>query len=178
MKTRFRDAVRQRDPLVHGADWEYSMISVKANESMFLESMRAGVSDVCRFFGVPGDMIDAEGGASNVTYANVTQRNLQLLIMHLAPAIVRREEALSRWLPAPRKVRLVTDAILRMDPSTREGMLGQMVKDRTLAPSEARAMSNRAPYTQEQIDEFLVLFPPKGAVTPVDFTAAEQGVTP
>lgn len=178
MKTRFREAVRAREPLVHGADWEYSMISVAANESMFLESMRAGVSDVCRFFGVPGDMIDAEGGASNVTYANVTQRNLQLLIMHLAPAIIRREEALSRWLPGPQKVRLVTDSVLRMDPAARNLMIGLQVKDRTLTPNEARALNNLPPYTAEQYDEFLILFPPKGLALPTTYAAAEQGVTP
>jgi phage portal protein BeeE len=60
-KERYKAAVANRDLFVHGADWEYDMISVPANESQFLETMNYGVADVCRFLGVPGDMIDAAG---------------------------------------------------------------------------------------------------------------------
>lgn len=168
IKERFKAAVQGRDLFVHGADWEYEMISVAANESQFLETMKAGIPDICRFLGVPGDMIDAEGGSNNVTYANVTQRNLQLLILNLQPAIVRREAALSRLLPAPRFVKLNTDAVLRMDPATREDMLGKMVATyKTLAPSEARALSNRPPFTPEQIAEMKEMgLITKGSTTP------------
>ena len=53
-----------------------------------------------------------------ITYANISQRNLQFLIMHLGPAVGRREDAFSRKLVSnPRYVKLNTDALLRMDPA-------------------------------------------------------------
>jgi hypothetical protein len=55
----------------------------------------------------------------NITYANVTQRNLQFLIMHLQPAMGRREDALTTLTPRPQFVKLNTDVLLRMDPQTR-----------------------------------------------------------
>lgn len=178
IKERFKAAVQGRDLFVHGADWEYEMISVTANESQFLDTMKAGVPDICRFLGVPADMIDAESGSNNVTYANVTQRNLQLLILNLQPAIVRREAALSRLLPRPRFVKLNTDAVLRMDPATREDMLGRMVATyKTLAPSEARALSNRPPFTPEQITEMKDMgLITKGSTTPIA-GSPENGAT-
>jgi hypothetical protein len=45
-----------------------------------------------------------------------------------------------------------------MDPDTASNMLGQQIKDRMLAPSEARALMNRGPFTEEQMSEFDRLF--------------------
>lgn len=158
-KDRFKAAVSNRDLFVHGADWEYDMIQVAGNESQFLDTMRAGVIDIARFLGVPSDLIDAEAQSSaKITYANITQRNLQLLVMHLGPAITRRELALSNALVRPRYVKFNTDAILRMDSQTRESMLGAMIAARQLAPSEAREIDNRPPFTDDQLAEFDRLF--------------------
>ena len=120
--------------------------------------MKYGVTDIARFLGVPGDMIDAEGSSGSITYANITQRNLQLLIMNLGPAIIRREAALSNLLAAPRYVKLNTDAVLRMDPVARGTEIRARVAGRTLAPSEARELDNLPPFTDEQIAEFDRLF--------------------
>lgn len=171
VKDRFKAAVAGRDLFVHGSDWEYDALSVAANESQFLETMNYGIQDIARFFGVPGDMIDAPAMSSaKITYANITQRNLQLLVINLGPTILRRERALSRALPKPRYVKFNTDAFLRLDPQTRESMLGSMITNRQLAPSEARALDNRAPFTDDQLAEFDRLFgktPPPGSKTGV-----------
>jgi len=157
-KSRFKAAVANRDVLVTGNDWEFTMAEVPASTTQFLDTMRYGVSDVARFLGVPSDLIDGEVSTGSITYANVTQRNLQLLVMNLGPAIVRREEALTAALPRPRFVKLNTDALLRMDPASRSTMLLAQVAGRVLAPSEARALDNRAPFTPEQVAEFDTLF--------------------
>jgi HK97 family phage portal protein len=171
-KELFLASVRVGEPFVTGSDWEYSMLQAKASESEFIEQMEFSISDLARFFGVPADMIDAPISGSSVTYANVTQRNLQLLIMNMGPAVMRRERALSRLTPNPRRVKLNTDAILRMDPATRQDVFKVQIDSRTLTPSEARALDNRAPYTAEQLQEFATLFPSK-APAPLP-----NGVTP
>ncbi len=159
VKARFRLAVENGDLFVTGKDWDYKVIEAQASQASFLETMRATDIDVCRFFGVPGDLIDAQVPGGSITYANITQRNLQLLITNLGPAIVRREKALSRLVIAQRFVKLNSGALLRMDPETVAKMLGQRVRDRILAPSEARALENLPPFTPEQLEEFQQLWP-------------------
>jgi HK97 family phage portal protein len=172
MKARFKAAVRGRDIFVTGSDWEFVPGQADAQQSAFIEQMKFGVADICRFFGVPGDMIDAEGSSSSITYANVTQRNLQLLVMNLGPAIVRREAALSNLLPRPRYVKFNTDAVLRMDPQARTEAILARVAGRVLAPSEARELDNLPPFTAEQVAEFDRLWP-KAAPAPMVAKAAD-----
>lgn len=159
IKLRHKLAIENGDPFVTGKDWEYKAIDVAQAQSNFITSMQFSDTQMCRFFGVPGDLIDASVSGSSITYANITQRNLQFLVLNLGAAIKRREVALSRLLPRPRFVKLNSDALLRMDPETVAKMLGQEIRDRMIAPSEARELQNRAPFTDEQIEEFKTLFP-------------------
>lgn len=159
IKLRYRLAIENGDPLVTGKDWEYKPTDAAQAQSNFITAMEFTDKQMCRFLGVPGDLIDASTSGSSITYANITQRNLQLLVMHLGPAIIRRENALSRMLASPRFVKLNSDALLRMDPETVSKMLGQQVKDRLRAPSEAREKLNLSPFTADQLAEFKELFP-------------------
>jgi hypothetical protein len=87
IKDRFKAAVENRDLFVHGKDWEYDLISVQDGESQFIEAQRFGIADVARFMGTPGDLIDADtGSTAKITYANITQRHLQYLLIHLGRA--------------------------------------------------------------------------------------------
>jgi HK97 family phage portal protein len=160
-KERFKSAAQQRDIFVSGSDWEWSPATVDAAQTAFLDEMRYGIADVCRFFDVPGDIIGAETNSSGITYANITQRNLQLLIMHLGPAIRRRENALSAAIAGPRAIRFNTDSLLRMDPLNLTENLSKQVSSRLRTPSEARALLNLPPITEVEANEFDRLFPPK-----------------
>lgn len=157
VKERFRATVGTGDLFVHGSDWEFDTIQAKASESAFIEQMKFSIGDICRFLGVPGDMIDAETSTGSITYANVTQRNLQLLILNLNPALRRRETAFSnRLLPKPRFARFNRGALLEMDLKSRYEAHKVGIDGRFLAPSEARALENRAPFTPEQLAEFAI----------------------
>ena len=166
IKERFKVAIENGEPFVTGKDWEYNPIDAAAAQATFIETMRFTDIEIGRFFGVPGDLFDAAVEGSSITYANITQRNLQFLVQNLGPAIQRREKALSKLLPAPRFVKLNSDALLRMGPETVSTMLGQQIKDKMRAPSEARELLNLPPYTPEQIEEFKTLFPAEFKETP------------
>jgi HK97 family phage portal protein len=159
IKLRHKLAIENGDPLVTGKDWEYKPIDVASAQANFITAMQFSDTQICRYFGVPGDLIDANVSGSSITYANITQRNLQFLVMNLGSAIKRREVGLSRLLAQPRFVKLNSEALLRMDPETVSRMLGQQIRDRLVAPSEARELMNRAPFTPEQLAEFKELFP-------------------
>jgi HK97 family phage portal protein len=153
IKAAFKAATQNRDIFVTGREWEWTPAATDAASTGFLESQRAGILDVCRYLGVPGDMIDAATESGSLTYANVTQRNVQLLVINLGPVFVRRERAWSRALPAGRFVKFNTDALLRMDPEARERTILARVQGRAIAPSEARELDNLPPYTDEQLAE-------------------------
>ena len=159
--TRFSDIHQSGGVFVSGSDWEYSPLQATDNDTAFLDAMEASATDIARYFGVPADMIDAPSGTgSSITYANIAQRNLQFLIMHLQPAMTRREVKFSNDLmPKPQFVQFDPAALLmRMDPMTEATVIGQQIKDRWLAPDEARATKNRLPFTENNYDQFDRLF--------------------
>lgn len=161
-KANFKASVEAGDVWVSGSDWEYNMIAAKASESQFIETMEGTERDICRYLGVPADLADVVIQGSSLTYANISQRNLQFLITNLGPAIRRREEAFSHDLvAAPRYVKLNADAMLRMDTKTRYDAHKVAIDARFLAPSEARALEDRPPFTPDQLAEFAQLFPNK-----------------
>ncbi|MGA5472532.1 phage portal protein [Streptomyces arboris] len=178
-KRRFKAATAAQDLFVTGQDWDYKMIQAEAAAQDWIEGKRYGISDVARFFDVPGDMIDAAASGSSVTYASITQRNLQLLIMHLGPAIIRRENALSKLTSRPRFVKLNSDALLRMDPLARAQMLAGQITSRQLSPSEARELEDRMPFNESQLAEFDRLFGKGTSPTPTaPPVPATPGATP
>lgn len=168
MRDRWQATIANGDLFVTGSAWEYDMVQANAVGLEWLEGRRFGLSEISRFFGCPADLIDAAISApGTITYATMTQRNLQFLIMQLQPAITRREKNLSKWLPAPRFVKLNTDALLRMDPEARGRVLNQAIEFRRLTPTEARELDNRAPLTPEQEAEFVRLFGEPRSKAPV-----------
>ena len=155
IRNRYETMVNTGGLFVHGNDWEFSTIQSNAADTAFFEAMNSSNADICRYYGVPGDIIDVPMQGSAITYASITQRNLQLLIMNLGPAVTRRESALTEATPKPRFVKLnAAAAVLRMDPTSQAESLVSQVAGRTLAPSEARAILDRAPFTEEQYVEF------------------------
>lgn len=154
VKKKYKASVSNGDVFVMGSDWEFDLMKVEAAGSNWIEAKQFGISDIARFFDAPGDVIDAAVSGSSVTYANIIQRNLQLLIMHIGPAVARREDALSDLLASPRFAKLNTDALLRMDPIQRGEYIRAMVAGRLMAPSEGRELDNRQPFTDAQLAEF------------------------
>lgn len=167
IKSRYRATQQNGDIFVHGMDWEFEFMQAENAGLGWIDGKKYGVSDIARFFGVPGDLIEAAVSSGSITYANISQRNLQFLIMNLQPAIYRRELRLSKLLPQPRYVKLNTDALLRMDPQTRAQVNAVKIASRQMAPSEARELDNLPPFTPEQLQEFVDLFGPPKPPPPV-----------
>lgn len=175
------DTVNNGDLLVTGADWEFDMISAQTAGMEWLEGRRFGLSDISRFFGCPADLIDAAiSNPGTVNYASITQRNLQFLIMNMAPGVIRREVALSTLLPRPRYVKLNTDALLRMDPEMRGKTMNGAITTRRMTVTEARALDNRLPLSPADEEEFVRLFgnPNKAPAVPKPAAPAAPAPAP
>jgi HK97 family phage portal protein len=184
----YADTINNGDVLVTGNDWEYDFIQSQTAGSEFIDGRNLSDAAVCRFFDTPAALVDvsASNGAS-ITYANITQRNTDFLIYHLGPTVTDREEDLTRLLPQPRYVKLNTDALLRMDPQTRQEVMRSRIEGRTLTNAEARALDNMKPLTRSDKDEFIEIYglpkprsqpvvnlDPSGSVDPAGLPAPTQ----
>lgn len=172
-KAQYTSSMSPGGVFVTGADWELKPMNSAMETNRYIETMQFGVPDIARFFDVPAEAIDGAVSGQSVTYANIVQKNLQLLIHHLGPAIVRREKALSKLVPGSRFVKLNTDSLLRMDPLTKAQVLKTEIDSRTRTPDEARALNNLAPLTSADVEQFKELFPGKSGTVP----AAQQDPT-
>lgn len=167
IKERYKAAIQNGDLFVHGKDWEFEVIGAKASEAALIDQMKFSASDMCRFFGVPGDMVDVDVASGTVTYANITQRNLQLLIMNLNPALRRRESAFSRrLLPQPRYAKFNRAGLLEMDLKSRYEAHKIGIDGHFITPDEARDMENKPPLTLEQIAQFSMFNTKSSSPTP------------
>ncbi|HEY0249700.1 MAG TPA: phage portal protein [Gryllotalpicola sp.] len=160
VKDQYRASLQAGDIFVTGSDWELDMAQVAQNDAVFLNAIKATEVEQARFFGMPRDLADIDFTGSTVTYANVTQRNLQFLTINFQPVITRREKFISRnLLPAPRHMKFNSRALLRLDPKAQAELLIAEVAGRVRAPSEARALMNLQPFTPDQLAEFDRLWP-------------------
>lgn len=179
IKSRLKASVENRDVLVTGSDWEYKMIQAEQAGAEMIEAKKYGVTDIARFFGCPSNLIEAAVSGSSVTYANITQADLNFLVHNLNPAVVRRERKISRWwLPQPRYIKFNVDALLRMDPETRARVIAERIKSRTLTPDEARELENLPPLTDGQYAQFERLFGVPRTATSESATRSAQAEWP
>lgn len=162
-KSSYLASVKAGGVFVSGQDWDLKPLAATTAQTEFINTMQYGVPDIARFFGCPADLIDGAVAGASVTYANLSQRNLQFLITKLGPAVDGREDALSTLTPAPRRVVLDTSTLLQLDHLQQAQLDSERIGSRLRAPSELRARDNLLPYTPEQMQEFADLFPVKSA---------------
>jgi HK97 family phage portal protein len=81
--------------MVGDSDWEWVPIGVSPQDAEFLAQRRFSVEEVCRFFGVPPQLI---GDTSKQTFANYEQAGLNFLGLAVLPWTVRFEQEANRKL--------------------------------------------------------------------------------
>ena len=153
LKARFMSAINgKREPAVLGAGMSYQPISVRPDESQFLDSQRFSNEAIARIFGVPPEMIGAATSGQAITYANVEQRISWFLMFTLTPWLARIEEAMSALLPSGQSVKFRTGGLLRADIATRYSVyesaarIGRMTGGQMpLTVDEMRALEDLPP---------------------------------
>src|SRR5690606_16563696 len=144
VRSRWEEALAgNRKAAVLGDGWQATFPQVSANESQFLEAIKANVADVCRFFGVSPDDIGAVVPGASRSYRSVEAQQIELLVRTLGPWIVRLERAWSRLRPGPRFVRFDVEELLRLDTATLVRKLEAGVRNGWLSVNEARQVLDR-----------------------------------
>lgn len=139
VKARWKQAVANRDVAVISKAATYNAIQIAADESQFLETIRANKADVCSFFGVPPESIGASSGDS-MTYATVEGRNLGLLTNTVGQWIAWLEASLDLLLPPEDGVKLKPDALLRTSTTSRYTAYEKALRNGFMTPNEVRAL--------------------------------------
>ena len=117
MKAKLVRALRRREPLVYGRDWDYKPITVPPSEAQFIAAMQMNATQIAALLNVPPDRISGVRSDS-LTYNTTEQSSLQL-IDALRPWLVRLELAFFELLPQRRVVKFNTDALLKTDLEAR-----------------------------------------------------------
>ena len=155
MKQRWNEAIHgNRSVAVLGAGLDFTPITVSPDESQFIETARLNATAIARIFGVPPEMIGADGGTTN-TYINVESKMAHLLVLSARPWIVRMEHALSALLRSTDNIRASTDELLRTDAKTRVDIQTQRLRMGVRSVNEIRAEDNLPPLPDNLGDEFL-----------------------
>jgi HK97 family phage portal protein len=110
-------------------DWEWVQLGVSPQDAEFINQRRFSVEEICRWFGVPPQMV---GDTSKQTFANFEQAGLNFLTLAISPWVVRFEQEANRKLLARPGIRvpfvkLNTAAITRanLEASYRSFALGR-----------------------------------------------------
>jgi HK97 family phage portal protein len=133
-----------REIAVLGNGAKFQAVSIAPDEAQFLETTRANVATIARYFGVQPELIGGESGGS-LTYANVEQRALDFLTFGLRPWLVRLEVALSALLSSTTTVKFNAAALVRTDLLTRYQAHESAIRAGWKLHSEVRELEDLPP---------------------------------
>jgi HK97 family phage portal protein len=133
-----------RNIAVLGNGAKFQPITIPPEESQFLETTKANVATVARYFQVAPELIGGESGGS-LTYANVEQRALDFLQFGLAPWLVRLETAISALLSSTTTVKFNAGALVRTDLLTRYQAHESAIRAGWKLRSEVRELEDLPP---------------------------------
>jgi HK97 family phage portal protein len=145
LKARWKQAhTGHRDIAVLGQGARFQAVTIPPEQAQFLESTRANVATIARYFGVQPELIGGESGGS-LTYANVEQRALDFLTFGLRPWLVRLEVALSALLSSTTTVKFNAAALVRTDLLTRYQAHESAIRADWKLRSEVRELEDLPP---------------------------------
>lgn len=144
LKARFKEAAAGRDVVALGLGTKYRAISVPANESQFLETIKASANQIAAIYGVPPEKVGGTTG-NPLTYTTVEQNSIDLLTWTLRPWLARLEEAFSLLRPELEEVTFDADSMLRTDTLSRFQAHGLALDQGWRNRDEVRAIENQSP---------------------------------
>jgi HK97 family phage portal protein len=137
---------RKRQPAVLGTGLKLEQVSVKADESQFLNTMRQAAAEIALCFNMHPDKIAAAVSGSAVTYANREQNQQDMLDDSMNPELVVVQEVFTQKVLRPGEwVMFNTAALLRSDLAARMAAYASGIQSEVLVPNDGRAREALAP---------------------------------
>lgn len=147
VKDRVTQAIaHRREPAVLGLGMKWQQVQIAPEESQFLETIKANRLTIAQFFGLASaaELIGAES-SSSMTYANVSQKSLNLLTYGLRPWIVKMQGIYDALTSPTIRVRPNVDELLQVDPKTRADIQAEQVRAGLRTQNEVRLDDHRPP---------------------------------
>jgi HK97 family phage portal protein len=129
---------------------KYQNLSIAPEEAQFIETQKFSVSTICRFYGVPPEMMGGET-AGHEAYTSPEMRGTDLLTWTLRPWLHRVERAVSGLLPRTQRARFNAGAYMRATLLDRYQAHKLGIEAGWLLRSEVRELEDRPPV--EGIDD-------------------------
>ncbi|MHC6176233.1 phage portal protein [Glutamicibacter sp. X7] len=152
-KARFKASVAENDIFVSGNDWEWTQLSVNANEAQFLETIKATANQIAAIYRVDPSDVGGESGNS-LTYSTLEMNQIKFQTRALQPIFTRLEHHLSRLLPDFHYIKFNPDALVRTDTKTRAEVMKLQLEAGLLINDEGRELEERPKLTAEQKAEW------------------------
>lgn len=156
-KAKFREAVAGRDVFVTGADWDFDVIGLPADEARFIETIKMTATQVASIYGVRPEKVGGDSGSS-LTYGNREQDAQDLVTETMLPWFTRFEEVVTGLLPLAEYAKFNVDAMVRADLKTR--MEAHEIAQRIGLETngEARRIEDRPPLSDDEKAEWLQIW--------------------
>lgn len=152
-KARFKASVAENDIFVSGNDWEWTQLSVNADEAQFLETIKATANQIAAIYRVDPSDVGGESGNS-LTYSTLEMNQIKFQTRALQPIFTRLEHHLSRLLPDFHYVKFNPDALVRTDTKTRAEVMKLQLESGLLVNDEGRELEERPKLTAQQKAEW------------------------
>lgn len=149
IKASYVAATSGRAPAVFGSGLDIETVQDSPSDTDFLNLLRFAVEQACRVFGVPPSMVYATMSGQNVTYANVTDSDLQFLKHSLGIWLSDIEDALSMFSANGQFVKFNVDALLRVTPKDRHAIYERRLRSKTMTVDEVRILEDEEPFGGE-----------------------------
>lgn len=120
IKGRLVQAIKSRQPIVYGSDWDFTAISVSPEQAQFVQSQQLTANQIAAIYGIDPEEV---GGvpANSLTYNNEEHRQTKR-IANIRPWLVRFEAGVSKLLPERQYVKFNADAVVRSDLKSRHSV--------------------------------------------------------
>jgi HK97 family phage portal protein len=126
-----------RDIAVLGNGAHFRPLAIAPEESQFIQTQKFSVSTICRFYGIPPEMVAGET-AGHEAYTSPEMRGTDFLTFTLRPWLLRIERAISGLLPSTQAAKFNAGGFLRATLKEQYEALAIGVGAGIVMPNEAR----------------------------------------
>jgi HK97 family phage portal protein len=133
---------RRRTAVLGG--FKFVPVTINPDEAQFVQTQKFNVSTICRFYGIPPEMLGGET-AGHEAYSSPEMRSTDYLRFTLAPWTSKLEKAISRLLPRATTVKFNPGGFLRPTLKERYEAHESGIRAGWLRRSEVRALEDLPP---------------------------------
>jgi HK97 family phage portal protein len=134
----------RRDIAVLGNGARFRPLAIAPEESQFIQTQKFSVSTICRFYGIPPEMMAGET-AGHEAYTSPEMRGTDFLTFTLRPWLLRIERAVSGLLPSTQAAKFNAGGMVRATLLDRYQAHKLGIEAGFLTVNEVRELEDRPP---------------------------------